>query len=121
VTVTNPNGELIMQLLPKLALAALLVGSTLAPAFADSGCPQGTQRAEQEGGGVGSLNANTRQAEQEGGGVGSLGVNTRKAEQEGGGVGSLGVNTRKAEQEGGGVGSLGINTRKAEALAAPCK
>ena len=75
-----------MQLLPKMALAALLLGSTLAgTAFAandTTGCPPGTQKAESEGGGVGSVNLATRKAESEGGGVGSVNLATRKAESE---------------------------------------
>jgi hypothetical protein len=114
-----------MHLVTKTAFAALLLGSTMAatalaaPAY--TGCPAGYHRAEQEGGGVGSVNAQTRRAEQEGGGVGSVNAATRRAEQEGGGVGSLNVNTRKAEQEGGGVGSVNAATRRAEAIAdMPC-
>ena len=55
-----------MRLLSKAALAAALLGSTLAvPAFADTGCPPGLHRAESEGGGVGSVNAATRKAKSE--------------------------------------------------------
>ena len=42
--------------------------------------PAGYHRAEAEGGGVGSINAQTRKAESEGGGVGSINAQTRKAE-----------------------------------------
>ena len=117
-----------MQLLPKMALAALLLGSTLAgTAFAandTTGCPPGTLKAESEGGGVGSVNLATRKAES--GGVGTVEMATRKAESEGGGVGSVNLATRKAESEGGGVGSVNLATRKAEsevqtAQASPCK
>ena len=74
-----------------------------------------------EGGGVGSVNAQTRKAESEGGGVGSVNAQTRKAESEGGGVGSVNAQTRKAESEGGGVGSVNAQTRKAEAMVdMPC-
>ena len=80
-----------MRLLQTTALAALLLGTTVSvSAFADTaGCPPGTQKAESEGGGVGSVNLNTRKAEAEGGGVGSVNLATRKAESEGGGVGSV--------------------------------
>jgi hypothetical protein len=102
-----------MQLLPKMALAALLLGSTLAgtalAANDTTGCPPGTQKAESEGGGVGSVNLATRKAESEGGGVGSVNLATRKAESEGGGVGSVNLATRKAESE--------VQT----AQASPCK
>lgn len=98
-----------MRILPKVAFAALLLGSTIAaPTFAASdstGCPPGMHRAEAETGGVGSTALQTRKAEAEGGGVGSVGLATRKAEAEGGGVGSANLNTRKAESEAGGVGS----------------
>jgi hypothetical protein len=80
-----------MRILPNVALAVLLLGSTAATsAFAanDTGCPPGMHRAEAEGGGVGSTNLQTRKAESEGGGVGSTNLQTRKAEAEGGGVGS---------------------------------
>ncbi len=115
-----------MHLMTKTAFAALLLGSTMAGSAmaapqAYVGCPGGYHRAEQEGGGVGSVTAATRKAEQEGGGVGSVTAATRKAEQEGGGVGSVTAATRKAEQEGGGVGSVNAATRRAEALAdMPC-
>ncbi len=107
------------------SFAALLLGSTLATAaFAAppyTGCPAGFHRAESEGGGVGSVNAQTRKAESEGGGVGSVNAQTRKAESEGGGVGSVNAQTRKAESEGGGVGSVNAQTRKAEAMVdMPC-
>jgi hypothetical protein len=113
-----------MQLLPKLALAALLAGSSVAvPAYAANdatGCPPGAQRAESEAGGVGSVSAATRKAESEGGGgVGSVNAATRKAESEAGGVGSVSAATRKAESEAGGVGSVGAATRSA--AAEPCK
>jgi hypothetical protein len=107
-----------MRILPNVALAALLLGSTGATsAFAagDTGCPPGMHRAESEAGGVGSRNLDTRKAEAEGGGVGSRNLDTRKAEAEGGGVGSRNLDTRKAEAEGGGVGSRNLDTRKAEA------
>ena len=97
-----------MRILPNMALAALLLGSTGATsAFAasDTGCPPGMHRAESEGGGVGSRNLDTRKAESEGGGVGSRNLDTRKAESEGGGVGSRNLDTRKAAAEAGGVGS----------------
>ena len=97
-----------MRILPNVALAALLLGSTGGmSAFAanDTGCPPGMHRAEAEGGGVGSRNLDTRKAEAEGGGVGSRTLDTRKAEAEGGGVGSRTLDTRKAEAETGGVGS----------------
>jgi len=57
-----------MRILPNVALAALLLGSTGAmSAFAanDTGCPPGMHRAESEGGGVGSRNLDTRKAEAE--------------------------------------------------------
>ena len=83
--------------------------------------PGGVPRAESEGGGVGSVNAQTRKAKSEGGGVGSVNAQTRKAESEGGGVGSVNAQTRKAESEGGGVGSVNAQTRKAEAMVnMPC-
>jgi len=107
------------------SFAALLVSTTMAAsAYAAApytGCPAGFHRAESEGGGVGSVNAQTRKAESEGGGVGSVNAQTRKAESEGGGVGSVNARTRKAESEGGGVGSVNAQTRKAEAMAQmPC-
>lgn len=85
---------MIMCFSGKMAFAALLVASTIASSAmaqgtASVGCPPGTQRAEAEGGGVGSENLSTRRAEGEGGGVGSVNLNTRKAEAEGGGVGSV--------------------------------
>jgi hypothetical protein len=88
----------------RMAFAALLLGSTIAAsAMAQGntsvGCPPGTQRAEAEGGGVGSETLRTRKAEAEGGGVGSETLRTRKAEAEGGGVGSENLKTRKAEAE----------------------
>ena len=108
-----------MRILPNMALAVLLLGSTGAvSAFAandTAGCPPGMHRAEAEGGGVGSRNLDTRKAEAEGGGVGSRNLDTRKAEAEGGGVGSRNLDTRKAEAEGGGVGSRNLDTRKAAA------
>jgi hypothetical protein len=122
---SRPNKvEDYMRLLSKTALAAALLGSTLAaPVFAAApdatGCPPGMHRADSqkagEAGGVGSVNAATRKAEGEGGGVGSVNAATRKAEGEGGGVGSVNAATRKAEGEGGGVGSVNAATRKAEA------
>src|SRR3984885_8781972 len=65
--------------------------------FRYAGCPAGYHRAESEGGGVGSVNAQTRKAESEGDGVGSVNAQTRKAESEGGSVGSVNAQTRKAE------------------------
>ena len=73
----------IMRVLTKTAFAALLLGSTVAGsalAAPYTGCPAGYHRAEQEGGGVGSVTAATRRAEQEGGGVGSVTAATRRAE-----------------------------------------
>jgi hypothetical protein len=103
-----------MRILPNVALAALLLGSTGATsAFAagDTGCPPGMHRAESEAGGVGSRNLDTRKAEAEGGGVGSRNLDTRKAEAEGGGVGSRNLDTRKAEaQIGGGSQRLASST-----------
>jgi hypothetical protein len=102
-----------MRILPNVAFAALLLGSTVATsAFAasDTGCPPGMHRAEAEGGGVGSTALSTRKAEAEGGGVGSTALSTRKAEAEGGGVGSANINTRKAEAEAGGVGSQQLSS-----------
>ena len=102
-----------MQLLPKLAFAALLLGSTVAgsAAFAASpdstGCPPGMQRAESEAGGVNSVNMATRKADSEAGGVGSVNIATHKADSEAGGVGSVNIATRKAESEAGGVTSTG--------------
>ncbi|HSZ91626.1 MAG TPA: hypothetical protein VK822_19875 [Acetobacteraceae bacterium] len=112
-----------MNLWSNQSLAALLLASTLAtPAIAAApytGCPAGYHRAEAEGGGVGSVNAQTRKAG-EAGGVGSVNAQTRKA-GEAGGVGSVNAQTSKAESEGGGVGSVNAQTRKAEALAQmPC-
>jgi hypothetical protein len=71
----------------RMAFAALLLGSTIATSTmaqgtASVGCPPGAQRAEAEGGGVGSETLRTRKAEAEGGGVGSENVRTRKAEAE---------------------------------------
>ena len=114
-----------MRVQSMTSLVVLLLSSTVAiPAIAATpytGCPAGYHRAEAEGGGVGSVNAQTRKAEGEGGGVGSVNAQTRKAEGEGGGVGSVNAQTRKAEGEGGGVGSVNAQTRKAEALAQmPC-
>ncbi len=107
-----------MQLLPRMAFAALLLGSTIAgSAFAagpdSTGCAPGLQRAEQETGGVGTANQLTRKAESETGGVGTVNQLTRKAESETGGVGTVNQLTRKAEAETGGVGQM--------ASAAPCK
>ena len=81
-----------MRLLTTTAFAALLFGATVAmPALAASptstGCSPGAQRAESEGGGVGSVGQTTRHADTEGGGVGSVGQATRHADTEGGGVG----------------------------------
>ena len=82
-----------MRILPKVALAAALLGSTGArsafAALGDTGCPPGMHRAESEAaasvrgtcdpqGGVRSpvvsvrVNRTTRKAEVEGGGVGSV-------------------------------------------------
>jgi hypothetical protein len=113
--------RLIMQFLPKLAFAALLLGSTVAgsalAASPDStGCPPGMHRADSEAGGVGSLNTATRKADSEAGGVGSVNIATHKADSEAGGVGSVNINTRKADSEPGGTGT----TQQAQALA-PCK
>jgi hypothetical protein len=99
-----------MRVQSMTSLVVLLLSSTVAiPAIAATpytGCPAGYHRAEAEG---------------EGGGVGSVNAQTRKAEGEGGGVGSVNAQTRKAEGEGGGVGSVNAQTRKAEALAQmPC-
>jgi hypothetical protein len=75
---------LVMHLWSSQSFAALLLASTVAtPAIAAApytGCPSGYHRAESEGGGVGSVNAQTRKAESEGGGVGSVNAQTRKAE-----------------------------------------
>jgi len=66
------------------SIAAVLLGSTMAAsAYAATpytGCPAGFHRAEAEGGGVGSVNAQTRKAESEAGGVGSVNAQTRRAE-----------------------------------------
>jgi hypothetical protein len=111
-----------MHLWSNQLFAALLLASTVATsaiaATPYTGCPAGYHRAEAEGGGVGSVNAQTRRAESEGGGVGSVNAQTRKAESEGGGVGSVNAQTRKAES---GVGAVNAQTQKAEALAQmPC-
>jgi hypothetical protein len=90
-----------MNLWSNQSLAALLLASTLAtPAIAAApytGCPAGYHRAEAEGGGVGSVNAQTRKAG-EAGGVGSVNAQTRKA-GEAGGVGSVNAQTSKADAE----------------------
>ena len=88
--------------LPSRSLAALLLlGSTVATsaiaATPYTGCPAGYHRAESEGGGVGSVNAQTRKAG-EAGGVGSVNAQTRKA-GEAGGVGSVNAQTSKADAE----------------------
>jgi hypothetical protein len=111
-----------MHLWSSQSFAALLLASTVTTsaiaATPYTGCPAGYHRAEAEGGGVGSVNAQTRKAESEGGGVGSVNAQTRKAESEGGGVGSVNAQTRKAES---GVGAVNAQTQKAEALAQmPC-
>ncbi len=107
-----------MRIQSTTSFAVLLLSSAVATsalaAQPYTGCPAGYHRAEAEGGGVGSVNAQTRKAEGEGGGVGSVNAQTRKAEGEGGGVGSVNAQTRKAEGEGGGVGSVNAQTRKAE-------
>lgn len=86
VTADQQWRDLIMRILPNMALAVLLLGSTGAvSAFAandTAGCPPGMHRAEAEGGGVGSRNLDTRKAEAEGGGVGSRNLDTRKAAAE---------------------------------------
>src|ERR1700735_77664 len=112
-----------MHLRSQSLAALLLLGSTVdtsaIAATPYTGCPAGYHRAEAEGGGVGSVNAQTRKAG-EAGGVGSVNAQTRKA-GEAGGVGSVNAQTSKAESEGGGVGSVNAQTRKAEALAQmPC-
>jgi hypothetical protein len=109
-----------MRLLTTTAFAALLFGTTvsmsaLAASPPSTGCSPGAQRAESEGGGVGSVGQTTRHADTEGGGVGSVGQTTRHADTEGGGVGSVGQATRHADTEGGGVGSVGQATRHADA------
>jgi hypothetical protein len=90
-----------------MSLAVLLLSSTIATSAlasqAYTDCPAGYHRAEAEGGGVGSVTAQTR-----------------RAETEGGGVGTVTAQTRKAETEGGGVGTVTAQTRKAEALQVPC-
>src|ERR1700684_2792733 len=83
--------RLTMRLLPTTAFAALLLGTTVAMSAlaanpSSTGCGPATQRAESDGGGVGSVNQVTRKAESEGGGVGTVNQVTRKAESEGGGV-----------------------------------
>jgi hypothetical protein len=75
---------LVMHLWSNQSFAVLLLASTAATsaiaATPYTGCPAGYHRAESEGGGVGSVNAQTRKAESEGGGVGSVNAQTRKAE-----------------------------------------
>jgi hypothetical protein len=106
-----------MHLRSQSLAALLLLGSTVATsaiaATPYTGCPAGYHRAESEGGGVGSVNAQTRKAG-EAGGVGSVNAQTSKAESEGGGVGSVNAQTRKAG-EAGGVGSVNAQTSKADA------
>jgi hypothetical protein len=105
-----------MHLRSQSLAALLLLGSTVATsaiaATPYTGCPAGYHRAEAEGGGVGSVNAQTRKAG-EAGGVGSVNAQTSKA-GEAGGVGSVNAQTRKAG-EAGGVGSVNALTSKADA------
>ena len=87
-----------MYLWSSQSFAALLLASTVTTsaiaATPYTGCPAGYHRAEAEGGGVGSVNAQTRKAKSEGGGVGSVNAQTRKAEF---GVGAVNAQTQKAE------------------------
>jgi hypothetical protein len=70
-----------MYLWSSQSFAALLLASTVTTsaiaATPYTGCPAGYHRAEAEGGGVGSVNAQTRKAES---GVGAVNAQTRKAE-----------------------------------------
>ena len=95
-----------MHLLSKTALAALLLGSTiatgaLAAAPDSTGCPPGMHRADSEGG----QQLATRKADSEGG---NAAFATRKADSEGG---NAAFATRKADSEGA----------QQLASAAPCK
>ena len=83
-----------MNILSKVAFAALLLGSTIATstlaATPDStGCPPGLHRAESEGSGVGTVNLGAQKAASEGSGVGSVNLGAQKAESEGSGVGTV--------------------------------
>jgi hypothetical protein len=93
-----------MHLLPRAALAVLLLGTT-ASAWADNATAPGCGAA--------------RQTEAEGGGVGSQNFATRKTDSEAGGVGSQNFATHKTEAEGGGVSSVNQPTKMA--AAAPCR
>ena len=76
-----------MRILPNVALAALLLGSTGATsAFAagDTGCPPGMHRADPRAV-VRFAEPRYSQGRIEFGGVGSRNLDTRKAEAEGGG------------------------------------